>query len=374
MRRIFVGLLATLMLIFAAAPAALALDHREGARMHIGPTETVDDDLLLTGDVAEIEGTVNGDVFAFARTVTVKGTINGNLVAAGTYIEIRGTVTGSAYLAAENLHISGKVDRSLVTAASGTMVTGTGTVGRTWMAAADRIQHEGTVGRALWAAAGNLEIKGRVGQELKAGVRQFSLRDGAVVEGPVEYWSGRPGTFAPGIRSGEITFHETREEWQTPHFGSNNAWHLFRFVGFLLAGLLILALIPGVRRSFPAVVTDKPWQAPLAGFLALLAIPVGLVVLLLTVVGIPLSFLGMLALPVVLYVSQVLVAWAVGQLLAERVDFMQGWGWPLVFLTGAVLTSLVTMVPGIGALAGFLFICYGLGGIYYLAFGRPRTA
>lgn len=375
MRKWMIGLLATLLFVFAAAPAALALDHRESARMYIGPTETVDDDLLLTGDVAEIEGTVNGDVFAFARTVTVKGTINGNLVAAGSHVEIRGTVTGSAYLAGEDLRVSGKVERSLVTAGGGLVVTPSGTIGRTWLAAGDMIRHEGTVGRALWAGAGTLSVKGRVGQELKAGVRQFSVQEGAVIEGPINYWSSRTGTFAPGIRTGEITFHETRDEWRgATNLGSATGWHVFQFLGFLVVGLLVLALMPGLRRSFPATVTEKPWQVPLAGFLALLAIPVALIVLLLTVVGIPLSLLGMLAMPVVTYVSQVLVSWTAGHLLAERVEGMRTWSWPLVFLVGALLTTLVTLVPGFGGLAGFLFVCYGLGGLYYLAFHRPRTA
>ena len=359
MRKLFAGMFAVLILVFALVPSAFALDMRKGTHTTVAANETINDDLFLAGTSALIEGTVDGDVFAFADTVVVRGTIKGMLITA-----------------ANEVVIEGRVERSLLAAGSKVTVAQQGSVGNTFLAAGEQVSMLGNVGRAMLAAGDRVTVEGRVGKELQAAVNDLIIRSTAVVSGPVTYGSNHEATIEQGARTGEVTYryYDSEWHWDEATWYASTWWYAAKFVGFLLIGLAVLALIPSLRRSFPAMVTAKPWQAPLAGFLTLLALPVAFVILLLTVIGIPFSILAMMALPAVIYFSQILVSWTAGRLLANYVPAMTDWSWPVIFLVGALLTTLLTIIPGVGWIFGTAAVFYGIGGIGYLVFSKQTAA
>lgn len=374
MRRFWIGFMAVLLLAFAATPA-FALDHREGSRIVVGAGETVNDDLILTGDTVVIEGNVDGDVFAFANNVQVKGNIKGNLVAAGNYVDLSGTVTGTAFTAANDIYVNGRVDGNLVSAAGTTNITNSALINRNWIAAGDRLQHDGQVGRDVLAGGSRITVNGKVDGEMEVGGGNLRIAPTGVVGGKVIFYSDRPATVENGARTGEVIFHRIEQSrFNTIDFTwFRTGWIAFRFIGFMLVGLLFLALFPGLRRSFPNLVLARPWQLPVAGIVTLVVFPVLVLLLMMTVVGIPLSVLSMLLFPALVYGGQILVSWSVASLLGERVEFMKGWTWPLLFLAGALLTTLVGMAPGIGWLFKTAFVLYGLGGVIFLMGRKKET-
>ncbi|HYG59537.1 MAG TPA: polymer-forming cytoskeletal protein [Symbiobacteriaceae bacterium] len=377
MRKLLVGLTAILVLVFAVVPSALALERREGNHVTVAKDETVHDDLLLAGTTAVIEGTVEGDVLSFAQNVVVRGTVKGNLVSAGNSVEIQGNVQGTVYTAANVVTVSGRVERSLLAAGSQVTVDKDGLVGHTLMAGGDRLRLSGTVGRGMYVAGNYITVEGKVGQELEAAVNDLVIRNTAVIEGPVTYHSDHTATIDPGARTGEVKYnhYEYRQtDWDQFTWWASMWWIPLKFIGFLLVGLAVLALFPSLRRSFPAVLTANPWQAPLAGFLTLIALPIAAVLLIATIIGIPVSFMLMLAFPALVYFSQILVSWAVGKLLGDHISGMGNWSWPLTFLVGSLLTTLVVNVPAVGWMFATAAVLYGIGGVGYLTFSKRTVA
>lgn len=375
MRKLFIGFLVVLTMLFAVVPAASALDLREGVRETIGQTEVIDDDVLMLGDVLKIEGTVNGDVFAFGQTVFVSGTINGNLITAANHIEVNGPVNGTIFSAGGDVFVNSRVGRSLVAAGSNVVIDKDSSIGHSVLAAGDDVYVNGTVGRGVAVGANGLWVRGKVGKELRAYVNDMRIESGAVIDGPVEYTSDHEAFIASDAKTGPVNYSYARVEWDGhATFWMGKWWKAISFLSFLGFGLVLLAFFPALRRSFPQLVLEKPWQIPVTGLAALFAIPISLVILLLTVIGIPFSVVGWLAFPVLLYFGQVLVAYTVGRLLGDYVPAMQNWSWPVLFLVGAVLTTLVVEVPGIGWLFGFASVVYGLGGSLWLIYSRRHAA
>lgn len=367
MRKVWVTLLTTLMLLFVLVPPALAIGTRFDTRTYVGKDETINDDLVLAGDSVVIDGTVNGDVFAFAESVIINGRIDGNLVTAGNTVEVRGTVTGTVFGAANVLTVDGRIERSFLGAGSTVTITRSGTVSRSVFAAGDQLNHLGSVGRGMAIAGSRARIDGQVGQELQAGIDRLTIESGAVINGPVTYTSEREAVIAKNARIGKVTWQLPDVRWSAdfdPWFTS--AWWIaLKFGGFLAVGMAVLALFPGMRDRFPHLLIRKAWQAPLAGFLALLAIPVAAIILLLTIVGIPLSLITFLLFPAVIYVSQIYVSWAVGRLLADQIEPLRNQAWPLLFLLGALLTTVAVEVPFVGILVAMATVFYGLGGLFF---------
>lgn len=136
MRRFWIALLMTTTLLVALVPSALAIEYRQGRTTTVAANETVDDDLVVSGDSVTIDGTVNGDVFAAVNTIIVNGTINGSLFAAGRVVDINGTVSGTAAAAAERVLVQGRVERSLLAAGRTVTLAQGGSVGRAFSAPA----------------------------------------------------------------------------------------------------------------------------------------------------------------------------------------------------------------------------------------------
>ncbi len=375
MRKVWMQLLLALVLVFTLVPPALALEHRNGVGLTIGQSETIQDDLVVSGPSVTIDGTVNGDVFAGGTIVTVNGTINGNLFVAARTVEIKGTVTGSVIFAGNLIAVKGRVERNLVGTGNTIFVDRGGFVGHSWIGFADRQENLGTVGRGMAAAGTTVKVNGQIGKELLAGVHTLDVLPGAMINGPVTYYSENPARIAPDARVGDVVYHSVS---QPRHFRPArwfySPWGIaLKFGGFLAAGLVVLALFPGLRDAYPDLVIQRPWQAPLAGFLALIAIPVAAVLALVTIIGAPLGILALVTYPVLIYVGQVLIAWTTGRFLADHVEALQEQSWPVLFVVGALLTTVLMQLPVVGGILGAAAVFYGLGGLYYALIRRGET-
>lgn len=366
MRKLFV-LLITLVSLFAVAAPAMAMDWRESDLVVIGPGEVINDDMTLSGGNISVDGTINGDVLTCSESTVINGTVNGNLITFGNRVEIKGTVTGSVYGAATYVIVSGRIEGSLAATGYNVTLEPGAYVGRSGVLAGDQVHMNGKIGRAALLSGTTVDLNGQVGKELKAYIDDLRIGSGAVIEGPVDYTSGRAAIVEQGARTGAVAFHP-----KDPITSARAAgwWKVFRILGFLPVGLAVLALFPSLRRRYPEIVMRRPWKVPLAGLVALIAVPIGTLLLLLTLIGIPFSLVSMAMFPGLIYLSQVLVSWTVGKLLADKVERFRNASWPVIFLMGAILTTVATALPAVGCLFGFAALLYGLGGLYYLTIQR----
>jgi cytoskeletal protein CcmA (bactofilin family) len=375
MRRLWISLLVAMTLLVAVVPSAMAIEYRNGSATTVAVTETIDDDLVVAGNAVTIDGTVNGDVFAAAETVVVNGTINGNLFAAARVVDVKGTVRGTAATAGEQVLVQGRIEGNLLAAGSTVTLLQSGSVGRSLIGAGDTVEQHGTVERGMAVAGSKLMIAGRVGREVRAASSSLDVASTAVVKGPLTYWSKTAARIAAGSQVGEVRHEVTAGDTMAdvgPWYRS--PWLIgLKFGGFLIVGLSLLALFPRLRASFPSLIVRKPWQAPLAGFLALIAVPIAAVILMITVIGLPLGVVTVLLYPVMIYAGQVLVAWAAGRLLADRVPALRAQNWAVLFLLGALITTVLTQLPIVGGVVAFAALLYGLGGLWFTATERREV-
>lgn len=371
MRKLLAVFLVALVSLFVMAAPAMAMDWRQSDRVVIGRDEVINDDMALTATNVIIDGTINGDVFAVGNSIVVNGTVNGNLIAAGDRVEVKGIIAGSVFGAATRVIVSGRIERTLAAAGYNVTLEPGAYVGNSGLLAGNLVRANGKIGRGALLGGTNVDVDGQIGKELKAYVDNLRIGSAAVIEGPVDYTSGRAATIEQGARTGAVAFHQN-EAFQASRaaVAGNVRWKLLRILGFLPAGLAVLALSPSLRRRYPEIIVKRPWRTPLAGLLTLLAVPVGTLLLLATVVGVPLSLLTMALFPALIYLSQVLVSWTAGRLLADRVEGFRNLQWPVIFLIGAVLTTVAVALPIVGWLFSIVALFYGLGGLYYLTIQR----
>ncbi|NMC28700.1 MAG: hypothetical protein GYA45_01350 [Pelolinea sp.] len=244
--------------------------------------EVIDDDVFLSADQCEMNGTINGnlvaacqhitingsvsgDAFLFAETVTVgeSATVEGNLFAFGADVELDGKVSGSVASAAESvlLNSHASVGRNLYFAGYQSKLEEGSTVGMDVFGGANQIIANGTVARDLSAGTNALELRGAIGRNasielgtgssdmnasissqmpsyypaaLPAGIRFY---EGASVGNDLTYTATENiDTEVQDYVQGTVTFKPATAESSKGHAFSRSAWSTDDFSHFRVAG------------------------------------------------------------------------------------------------------------------------------------------
>lgn len=361
------GLIATIVgsaviLLVVAAPIALA-KVVTGDNTHIGPDETVNDDLYITGQTIVIEGTVNGDVYAAGKTVTVKGTINGDLIAVGQTVLVEGTVKQHVRVAGQTVQLLSATVGSGLSAAGQTVTMDSATsIDGGVQVAGQSVQLDGKVARGVMAGGETVAINGSVGRDIHAAVTTLSFGGKATVDGRVMYRSGNDARIASGAHIQGGTSRQappvrSRRDDQSGRIVFGLAWLLASFV----TGALIIRLLPGPVAAAASTATRKPLQAVGLGLVALIVALPAVVLLGITIVGLPLALMLLVAFFVSLYLSHLVAALALGQWLVKMGAMHQSPYFALII--GLVVLAIVGLVPLLGGVVGFAALLLGLGTI-----------
>lgn len=319
----------------AALPGVVAAEDRTGDTVVVEDGETVDGDLDAVGGNVIIRGTVTGDLRAFSGNVIIEGEVRGNVEAVGGNVRVAGDVGGD------------------VTATGGNVV----------------VAENATVAGAFEAAAGSVTVDGTVG-EAQIGAGSIRVGPSAVVEGDLRYGGNLTVADGATIRGETIRDESIAAGPQLPTVPW--AGTLYGFLTNLLLGALLLLLVPRFSSRVAAYGVDSPLRAGGIGLLALLLAPVIFVLLAITIVGIPIALLWLLAFLALAWIGSVYGAYLLGEGLLSLTEIDSRW---LALVLGLVVVALVTQVPIVGGLFGLLVFLLGLGalvGVLYGGFRRRR--
>jgi cytoskeletal protein CcmA (bactofilin family) len=377
-RRVWPLLLLALVLALWITPVA-ALERRSGDNVGLEAGQTVDDDLALAGTTITVAGRVTGDLFVAGTTIIIAPTaqIDGDVFAAGTTVTVNGTINGSLRSASNTLLITGAIGRNVLAAANQITLGSGATVKGNWLSGAASGLLQGTIGGTVTMGAESLHLAGPIGRNAEIVVENLTVLPGARVAGNLTYTSEREQVVPAGAVQGAVQHlippARPREE--------RRGFEVFGFVvslillaGGLLVGLLLAWLVPGLYRAAQGVVEREALTAFAVGLVTLIVVPILAIILLFTGVGIPLGLLSLGAYLSSLYIGWLVAATALAGLLvglARRGGQPIGVGWLVVL--GLLGLYVVTAVPYLGGLVGFVVLCLGLGILVILiARYRPR--
>jgi len=297
---------------------------------------------FYNGTAVDVTGTIDGDVYAAGQSVTISGTVNGDVIAAAQSITITGKVNGNVRLAGGSVIISGDITRSGTIFAGSVNITNTGSIASDLVSAAGDIAIAGEVGRDLFVSTGQLSIDGTVG-------------------GNVTYTSDTAARIADGAVDGTV---EHIKPQQTPTVEPSPwavflGWLLGLLYGLVASSLVTIAaglLVPRVLRRVTDQLVPSPWKALLVGFVASVAVPIALLALLISIIGAPLAFAGLLVWLVLTLATFVYGAYYLGRLL------FRGHHHPVVTaLLGGLILFVALQVPWLNVLVWAAMVYFGLG-------------
>jgi cytoskeletal protein CcmA (bactofilin family) len=324
-------------------PAAAA-QFMAGASVQIPAGTTIDGDLYIAGGTVTVLGNVHGDLVADAALLNVVGGVDGSVIVAAGRAEIRGRIAHAVRALGGVVAIYGRVDGDVVAAGGVVTLVEGATVGGDVVAAGGSVTviDSATVDGNVRGVAANLSVEGRIGGDVRVTVDHLQLTDGATIQSDLHYRSDNSATIAPGA----VVAGTTRRESLAGGVPGGQVifWEratIPRALLLLGVGVVILLLLPGHVIAVADGMREAPSLALLVGIGATVFVPITVGLLTITIVGIPLAFVGTMLYLSGTYLSQVFVGLALGRMVFRlgQADVRRG-------------SNLLAMSGGVVALTG----------------------
>ncbi len=328
--------------------------------------EVVNHDLFAAGESVIISGTVNGDVYAAGANVLVDGIVNGDLLAAGATVTVLGNISDDVRAAGSSVIIKGPVGKNVVAFGSNVTLSSEGKVGGSFLAAGNTIDLSGPISKDVNAYGNQVLLTSTVGRDFQGMMQSLVLGSGAKIVGDLNYQSSQQANVPAGVVSGKVTYKPIEKtQPNLPPAAPFALAGLFvglkfflSFTGFLISlvvGLIYLSLLPKRAESLVNIIGSKPWVSLGVGLLTIIIFPLVLVILAVSLVGLPLLFLLVPLFLFFLYMAKIFTAFYLGRRILSS-DKLLG---PL--LVGLLLYYVLSFIPGIGFLTVLAFVTVGLG-------------
>ena len=411
-------LILAIILIASVAMPVLALESRGGDNVVIAADEVIDDDLYVGAGTFTLDGTVKGDLVVFGGTITINGTVEGDLLAVGQAVIINGAVEDDVRASGAAITVSSgaTIGDDLVGGAYSLEMANGSQAGGDLLFGGFQALLAGDIAGDVKVAANSVAITGSVGGDVEAEVGEagagpsfspfmfmpdmpqlptvpggLSIGPNASIGGKLSY-TGPVEIEAPAGIETEYTTpavapgDEVEEAPSVAQRILNWVLDLIRsFISLLIVGLLVVWLAPKCVKQFVDILEEKPLPSLGWGVAAIFAIPIALLITVgfsaalavifgvLTfgdlsatsiLIGLYLGFsIFLVAYLMAVWGAKIIVSVWLGRLIAQRssTTLEQSKIWP--FLIGMVIVILLTAIPLLGGLIGFVITLLGLGAL-----------
>lgn len=351
--------------LFAPVVSAQNLNPSGEINVVLEKDEVHDGDYFAAGDTVTIYGTVNGDAYIAGGVVTVDGIINGDLLVAGGQLNIGGEIAQDVRAAGGELKINADIGQNATLLGGNVNVLESTKLPGSLVLAAGNVMVDSEVGRDLVAGVGTLTVSNKVGGDIRTGVGLLTLSPDAQVGGNVTYYSEEEAQISKSASvSGEVVRKtppvELDRDMSNQLGGTYNlAGKISAFFASLIVGLLILKLFPKYYDQVSEKLVSRPWYSLGIGFAVLVLTPFALILLLITIIGIPLSLISFSVYLIYLYLAKLYVSYFAGTLVLEKAGREMHPGWALAL--GLVIYYVLTALPMVGGFVAFIVLLFGLG-------------
>jgi len=333
-------------------------------------------DLYVAGSDVRVAESDLEDVFAAGRSVAVTGNVRESAHLLGRRIRVAGAVGQDAYAAGEDVEIRGPVTGDIT--AIGETVEVSGSAGADVALAGREVTVSGPIAGDASLVGEVVEISAPISGSVQIRAERIRFGPGARIDGTLAYWSSSQVTvpasvIAPARVTGVRVAERPRHEAAAP---SRAVRFLVGVVVFLVLAALLAALVPARLAQAHERIVERPWLNLLLGVIATSALFGSILVLAVSIVGLPLIPVVLVLTPFVLALGYLTAAFSLGRLSLglARVRPIGGWlGAFTATATGVVLLAILRLIPVVGWLVLVFAVVVGLGA-WFALFVRPRPA
>lgn len=360
-------------ILLALPSTASAYSLKNGDSVYVPKDETIEGNLYAVGSNLTIEGKITGDVICAGQSISITGDVAGDVICVGQSINISGKVGGSLRVAGNAINLSGKIAHSAMAFGAAITTSASSSVGWDFLAYASALDARGNIGRDLHGGAGKANIAGQISGNLNLNFgaqdknkQPLTIAGTAKINGDVKYTSVANAVIANGAVIKGQTIHDLPKTTAKKSNFTNLGWWWWKLISIFSALVIGLILISFWREQILKItdlMLNKIGPSFGWGLLALLLTPLIIIILLITIIGIPLSLILLALWLIALYASKILVGILIGRSLINNYWPKQKDSLILAMIIGIVIAYLIFSLPIIGLFISLLAMLWGLGGI-----------
>jgi len=389
-----VALVVALLVVIAVVPGTAAARTQVGVSVVVERGETVGDVTAAAGSVLVL-GTVEGDVTALAGNVVVNGEVTGDVTAVGGNVDVTGEVRGTVRGFAVNAGLDGSVDGGVE------MIVGFLAVGGRVGGPVDatgvfvEVERGGRVEGGMLTTAYQTSVNGTVlggpggagggnaTSAASANATGISRGTAASTALAPETTAGRPAVAPPPAALVSRVAGPAVDDpapQLVPVGGRRSGFGIFALYGFLvnlLFGALLVGFLPNFSSRVSSLITGEPVRSAVAGVAVSIVTPLVLLVLALSLFGLPIALAGGAAYVLAGWVGAAYGRFAVGTWLLAGVARALTYvdvetepvrnRWARLFV-GYLAVLILLRVPYLGTVVDTVVLALGLGAITVVGF------
>jgi hypothetical protein len=309
----------------------------QALRTFSGDTISIDtpiaDDVFAAGSMVSINAPVNSAVVA-GGTVNINAPVKGDVIAAGGQVYVNSDVGGKVVAAGGDVNLGGNISTNLV--AAGGHVS---------------IRPGKTIARDALIGGGDVVNSGRVNGTLTVHANNFTNSGSA----------------------GRVDFYKTenrapqRDENQSPF----NIFTLLSIIGYFILGLILVKYLPGIFMAVDSEIRSSTLLKTVIGFVLIIASFIAVLLIAVTMVGLPIALISSLLILATLMLSGTFVSFSLGKWIFELAKIKQGD--LILFLLGFVILNVLFLLPYVGGLISLISMSLGFAALLYAARRFFRT-
>jgi len=348
--------------------ACFGTDFRVGENFFFSDTLTINDDLIMAGNTIKSSATIKGDFFSASYRLVQNGIVEGSVIAFAKDVDISGQVNGSVSGFGQNINVNGKVNRNLIGFCSALNIKPDADIGGDVTAFCGELTLDGKIGKGLRGSVGTLIISGIVNGDVSVSADKIILMPTAKILGDFKYKSRKQAKIESGASVSGQTFW-TKEEAKK----EKKPKDVFTLKSIITEILFLLALmITGTALTL--IFKKNAYQAKKAvtasflkslgwGFVFMVCIPIAIIILIVTILGIPIAIISLFAYAVLLYIAKIPVATALGEKIIKAFGKQGETSLIPSMLLGLIVLTILLNIPYLEWLIYFIVLFTGFGAI-----------
>lgn len=308
-------------------------------------------DVYLTGDNVTIDYIVDGNLFVCADTVTINSQIGGDafIMAKNLIVNDEAYIFNNLFVMANSVEIKGVVYDAY--ALANTLTISKGYVYRDLKANCDTLNVNGTVGRNAFVNCSSLNFN-------------TVENSNGVIYGKLEYSSKNEASIPEGSVNGTVNYKNNSDssKQSVRSIIADYILSLGSFIAFvLIVWLLCLWLAPKFLNNTESYIGKGSLKVFGKGLLGLIAIPVACIILILLQLTSSISLVILSLYILALVVSTSLFTIFANNYVCNKLKINKKSGIFGMLIVTAIVISLLTKIPYIGAIISLLIAIFGLG-------------
>lgn len=341
------------------------------ADQYIQLTEISNDDLYLTGDDVVIDKDVHGDLFVAAGKVVINANIYGDLFATAGSVIINGKVADDARIIAGQVNIKNNIGSDLMVTSGNLEIDQNVLISGDLNAAVGLLKLAGQVGQDVEAASLDLQFSGIVKGNANFVVdKNANIANTALIEGNLSYYAIQKANFPREVVKGEIKFNELKgkdgflAQLKSQFNSGRIIFNVVSYFSFLLVVGILIMISPKYVWAGVEEIKKNFAKTLLIGVVGALAVLLGSILLMVTVIGIPLGIIALVLGLISLYLGRVAAVVWLGNLLLKTKKVKNKWTTFGVAALGSAFYWILSLIPFyLGFFFSLLFAFLGFGAI-----------